>query len=135
LTSQKTVIPPQGLFGGLPGATNRWFLRREGLESQVLEHSIGTAELGYGDIVSCQMAGGWGYGDPLKRDPETVRKDVLLGYVSLENARDEYGVVLDADTLKVQKELTEELRKHIILKPRLGTDNIPEVHRGALYES
>jgi N-methylhydantoinase B len=35
-------------------------------------------------------------GDPLKRDPQAVQRDVSMGYVSIESARDLYKVVLDA---------------------------------------
>jgi N-methylhydantoinase B len=44
-----------------------------------------------------QSAGGGGFGDPLAREPERVRRDVLAGYVSPARARDGYGVVLTAD--------------------------------------
>jgi len=49
-----------------------------------------------GDVVVMQSAGGGGFGDPLTRDPERVRRDVGAGYVSPERARDGYGVVLTA---------------------------------------
>lgn len=94
-TSQKTRIPPQGLFGGKPGRAGRWMVTR-GDEEQVLPNAIGTSELGYGDTVECLMAGGGGYGDPLKREPESVRQDVASGLVSLQSARDDYGVVITA---------------------------------------
>jgi N-methylhydantoinase B len=44
--------------------------------------------------VIIRTAGGGGWGSPLERDPEKVRMDVLEGFVSLEAARNEYGVVL-----------------------------------------
>jgi len=94
-TSQKTRIPPQGLFGGKPGRAGRWMVTR-GDEEHVLPNAIGTSELGYGDTVECLMAGGGGYGDPLKREPESVRQDVASGLVSLQSARDDYGVVITA---------------------------------------
>src|SRR5262249_16395099 len=37
-----------------------------------------------------------GYGDPLRRAPDHVAADVLNGYVSVERARSDYGVVVDA---------------------------------------
>jgi N-methylhydantoinase B len=40
------------------------------------------------------LPGGGGYGDPFERDPRAVLDDVLNGYVSLEAARREYGVVI-----------------------------------------
>jgi len=46
------------------------------------------------DIV-LGLPGGGGFGDPLTRDPELVRADVLDGYVSRERALEAYGVVLE----------------------------------------
>ena len=44
-----------------------------------------------GDVLVCNSAGGGGYGDPLKRERELVKRDVEYGYVSREVARDVYG--------------------------------------------
>ena len=52
------------------------------------------------DTVIRPSAGGGGLGDPLTRDLETVCEDVTDGYVSIERARKDYGVVvreIDAD--------------------------------------
>jgi N-methylhydantoinase B len=109
-TSQKTKIPPQGLFGGRPGLAGRWIVK-SGNEERELENSIGTSELNHGDVVVCLMAGGGGYGDPLKRDPELVRQDVAAGLVSLQSARDDYGVViLPSADYQVDVTATEDLR-------------------------
>jgi N-methylhydantoinase B len=98
-TSQKTKISPQGLFGGKPGQPGSWIVRRANGEEFVLEHAIGTIELGYGDTVTCFMAGGGGYGAPSLRDQEAVRRDVTDGLVSIQSARDDYGVaIVDSET-------------------------------------
>ena len=47
-----------------------------------------------GDAVVLRSAGGGGWGDPLARTPEAVLADVGLGYISVEDAREVYGVVL-----------------------------------------
>jgi len=39
-------------------------------------------------------AGGGGFWNPLERDPERMLDDVRAGYVSLEAARQDYGVVI-----------------------------------------
>jgi N-methylhydantoinase B len=44
--------------------------------------------------VDTALPGGGGYGDPLARDPEAVLADVVNGYVSLEGAERDYGVVV-----------------------------------------
>ncbi len=94
-TSQRSAIPPQGLFGGRPGAGSRWVLNEGTEREQVLAYQTGeTMPLEFGDTVTLYTPGGGGYGDPLERDPERVRADVLKGFVSREAARREYGVVL-----------------------------------------
>ena len=50
-------------------------------------------------------------GNPLERDPEMVERDVLEGYVSFEKAKEDYGVVIDPQTLKVDMETTKKLRR------------------------
>lgn len=44
--------------------------------------------------VQLNLPGGGGYGDPFERDPERVRDDVINGYVSIEGAKRDYGVVI-----------------------------------------
>ena len=55
--------------------------------------------------------GGGGWGDPLERDPERVLRDVGDGVVSVEAARDAYGVVLDASGSAVDAKETEARRR------------------------
>jgi N-methylhydantoinase B len=47
-----------------------------------------------GDRVQLNPAGGGGYGDPSRRPLELVLNDVINGYVSLEAADREYGVII-----------------------------------------
>jgi N-methylhydantoinase B len=47
-----------------------------------------------GDRVQLNPAGGGGYGDPFQRPMEQVLNDVINGYVSLEAADHEYGVII-----------------------------------------
>jgi N-methylhydantoinase B len=63
-----------------------------------------------GDVIQFNSAGGGGYGDPLQRDPQAVEADVVNGYVSIEKAREDYGVVVDPVTLKVDRAETEKIR-------------------------
>lgn len=61
------------------------------------ERKIDLAEqalLPEGAVIAYQHGGGAGFGPALDRDPEAVKDDVLDEYVSLQAARDKYGVVL-----------------------------------------
>ena len=98
------IHPPEGLFGGKPGA------RAQFLVNGVPGNPFGLTQLKPGDVVTIDAAGGGGCGNPLERDPEMIERDVLEGYVSIERARDDYGVVIDPKTLKVDMEATKRLR-------------------------
>jgi len=39
-----------------------------------------------------------------------VRRDVIYGYVSVERAREDYGVVIDPETYEIDYQATERLR-------------------------
>ena len=60
--------------------------------------------------MTIDAAGGGGYGNPLEREPEMVESDVIEGYVSLEKAREDYGVVIHPKTRKLDEEATRKLR-------------------------
>ena len=62
------------------------------------------------DRLTLEFAGGGGWGDPRKRDPERVRNDVVAGYVSLKAAEDDYGVALDPGDLTIDHAKTAQLR-------------------------
>lgn len=47
--------------------------------------------------VCLDLPGGGGYGDPLERSPEAVLQDVVLGYITQDEAAKAYGVVVAVD--------------------------------------
>jgi N-methylhydantoinase B len=55
--------------------------------------------------------GGGGYGDPHQRPAELVAREVRFNYISAENARTKYGVVVDAKTLDLDNKATDALRR------------------------
>ena len=109
-----------GLSGGYPGAPNDYIwvhndrVGEEGKNDDFhfagsLDELPGEREtvtwgvypLMGDDCLYIRWNGGGGYGDPLDRDPDAVRCDVLEGVVSAKAAREVYGVVLsgaDVDT-------------------------------------
>ena len=60
--------------------------------------------------VIVRTGGGGGWGDPLEREPERVKADVLEGFVARETAQSEYGVVLNGAGLEVDLSATLRLR-------------------------
>ena len=104
IQSGRYRYPPEGLFGG-----------KDGLKAQFLingkpGNSYGLTQFGPGDKVIIDVAGGGGYGNPFERDPELVESDVADGYVSVEKAKEDYGVVIDPETTKSDPEETAKLR-------------------------
>jgi len=53
-----------------------------------------TAILQPGDVLEVRSAGGGGRGNPAEREPWRVARDVARGYVSVEAAERDYGVIL-----------------------------------------
>ncbi|OPY81452.1 MAG: Acetophenone carboxylase delta subunit [Syntrophorhabdus sp. PtaU1.Bin058] len=98
------VYPAEGLFNGKTGAKGRF------LVNGASGNPYGLTQLEPGDMVTIDAPGGGGYGNPLERDPELVVNDVIEGYVSIESARDDYGVVIDPVTFKVNEAETKKLR-------------------------
>jgi N-methylhydantoinase B/oxoprolinase/acetone carboxylase alpha subunit len=45
------------------------------------------------EALHLHMGGGGGWGDPTDRDPKAVLRDITAGYVSIEAAARDYGVV------------------------------------------
>ena len=67
--------------------------------------------LSAGDRVVVTGGGGGGHGDPLARDPLAVLGDVRSGAVSLQAAREIYGVVLVPERAEVDVDATSRLRR------------------------
>ena len=63
-----------------------------------------------GTVLSHRTAGGGGYGDPWERDPQLVLDDVRNEYMSVEAAREDYGVVIDPVRWSVNEAETTRLR-------------------------
>src|ERR1700690_904452 len=71
--------------------------------------------------VIVRTGGGGGWGDPLDRDAELVRADVVEGFVSAEKAFSEYAVVLDPRNGAVDVAATQHLRSNAKSKQKSQT--------------
>ncbi|MFD0986262.1 hydantoinase B/oxoprolinase family protein [Methyloligella solikamskensis] len=69
------------------------------------EHPFGKEE-----VFMFESTGGGGWGNPHERPVEKVLDDVIDGYVSLEKARESYGVAIDPATMTVDEVATAKLR-------------------------
>lgn len=101
---------------GLLGARSR--LHEHKVTKKYLAANGGLRELPWHQVIPIAAGqrflacpgGGGGIGEPFERDLEAVLLDVRNGFVSLEAAREEYGVVLDPETLTLDEAATLALR-------------------------
>ncbi|WP_432284284.1 hydantoinase B/oxoprolinase family protein [Aminobacter sp. BA135] len=100
-----------GLWGGLPSIPHGVWVNPGQDKERYLGSLFSGVPLQQGDTVQRPSAGGGGLGDPLKRDIQSVLSDVVEGYVSVERAKKDYGVVvhvvdLDLDEYKIDENAT-----------------------------
>jgi N-methylhydantoinase B len=101
--------PPWGLWGGKNGDSGNTFIKEVGgndfHESKTPRYA-GPA----GTEIMYTTAGGGGWGKPFERDLEMVLRDVLEGYIDVDHAKIEYGVVIGADGKSIDEAATKQLR-------------------------
>ena len=97
---ERSKTPGWGLFGGA-NAVGPDVSVNPGREDERHMLKVNAHPLAPGSVVDMRTGGGGGFGNPHERDQERVREDVRDGFVSLEAAARDYGVVLDPDTLDV----------------------------------
>jgi N-methylhydantoinase B len=109
LAFERFHCPPWGLNGGSTGdpAHAEVETAAKGVRSVLKESRI---PLQPGDLVHLHTGAGGGYGAPAERAADDVRVDVLRGYVSRQQAKDVYRVVIDAEG-RVDSAATTALRR------------------------
>ena len=107
-SSDGHTTQPPGAAGGEPGPLCKAHLQRGDERIVVKPHRM--YQLRPGDVLVKISGGGGGVGNPLERDPEKVRNDVVNRMVSRKAAREVYGVVLHPETLEVDQAQTVRLR-------------------------
>ena len=113
--------PPWGLWDGKPAAPSDHLLRLPD-ETDFKRVNIVRHLTPANSVARILTAGGGGWGDPLDRDPERVRWDVIEEHISITAAREEYGVVLDPDTLEIDSRETARLRAELRKQHRENDD-------------
>lgn len=110
LRQDNVLFPPAGVNGGHAGRPGRAIVNPSRPEERVLPPMSDGNVLRRGDVLRLLTSGGGGWGNPLDRPLERVRRDVLGGFVSAESAREDYGVVVDGATGDLDVAATERLR-------------------------
>lgn len=110
LKIDRTKCSPWGVAGGSEGYVSKVdIFKTDGTHIQSFK---GTYDVDAGDRIVICTGGGGGYGFAWKRDPERVRDDVRLGYVSRESAFENYGVAV-GDDFEIDLEKTRIRREEI----------------------
>ncbi len=107
--ADRQVFAPFGLFGGKEGSKGKFILNPDKADPVILK-SKGVTELKEGDLVSLQLPGAGGYGDPRTREMEAILRDVRDGKVSVHQARADYQVIVDPETMTIDEASTRRLR-------------------------
>lgn len=108
IRSDRRAHPPYGLFGGKHGEGSVNVLHHAETD-EVLPTMISTS-MREGETIYHRLAGGGGFGDPFTRAPQLVARDVRNGKISVQAAREEYGVAVDAGTFEVDEAGTRDVR-------------------------
>ena len=110
---QRNKLKPYGLFGGKDGHKAQiGIITPQGSITKGLPFYIQVAKAGTQIIIESSGGGGWG--NPLERDIEAVRNDVINGLVSPERALKVYGVKIDPETGLVDYKETKTIRDKLL---------------------
>lgn len=86
-------VGPQGALGGRDGGVNTVLVEQGGKAYRPPHLSKDQdIEVGPGDVVRVTTPGGGGYGDPAKRSPALIERDLRRGYYTPEQVRTRFGV-------------------------------------------
>lgn len=109
LMSDRQKNKPWGLFGGEGGQTSSCTLINENGEQDNLPSKV-TMTVPCNSTIILQTAGGGGYGLPSERNFDEVLNDFKLGLISIDQAKNQYSVVIDKSKLEVNEQATKLLR-------------------------
>ncbi|MTW87210.1 hydantoinase B/oxoprolinase family protein [Virgibacillus dakarensis] len=102
VTFGRNKFLPWGINGGKDGSPNEIFVKKADGATEGPFSIYARYPLNAGDVVQLVTGTGGGYGDPLERDIQQIQADVKNGYISLKDAKEIYGVELDADDFSVR---------------------------------
>jgi N-methylhydantoinase B/oxoprolinase/acetone carboxylase alpha subunit len=105
---------PHGIFGGWDGLVASCRKNPDTAREEYLPAKVTGVPFAAGEFIEFREPNAAGYGDPLDRDPDLVREDILDDFTTVELARAAYGVVFrDEQSLEVDAEATEALRAEL----------------------
>jgi N-methylhydantoinase B len=117
----RRICTPWGIAGGRNGGGSCNYMRGPGEPEFTATDPVRTLAAPNSSVM-VSTGGGGGWGNPLERGPDRVRSDVVEEYITIEAARTDYGVVIDAKTMVVDEAATQELRKQ--MRAEHGGDHV-----------
>jgi N-methylhydantoinase B len=104
------VEPARGLHGGMEGTLNKIELTYPDGTLYLCTTKDLVENVPKGTVYYQQAGGGGGYGDPFLRPQELVALEVRNSIISVQAAREDYGVAVDPLTFEVLGDETDRLR-------------------------
>ncbi len=113
--ADRSILACWGVKGGKAGQPFQVTIDPGGPNERVMEGLVDDEPVKAGEVIQIRTTGGGGWGDPLDRDVDHVRRDVRWGKVSRDAAASEYGVVVTGpdDDPVVDADGTTELRAQL----------------------
>ena len=109
--TERTAFACIGIKGGRWGAPGGSIKNPGTADEEHVFFSRDAVPVAANDVIRLITPGGGGWGDPLERDIDAVRMDVVRRLVSHGSAERDYGVVMDPDTFEVDVAATERRRR------------------------
>lgn len=111
--AERVQVPPWGIFKGCSASPAQYMItdKSKGKKTYV-EYKTSRIKLTENESFTISTPGGGGYGNPLERAPKKVLNDYYDEKISLIEAEEKYGVMIDPILKKVDEQKTKELRKN-----------------------
>tara|TARA_R110002020_G_scaffold170229_4_gene359692 strand:+ start:14562 stop:16298 length:1737 start_codon:yes stop_codon:yes gene_type:complete len=98
LFGERGRFAPPGVVGGGAGALNTFhYEQADGDHEPPMASKIVGIHIDRGQKLRLETPGGGGYGHALERNPESVARDLRLGYITADRTEADYGVVIGSD--------------------------------------
>lgn len=91
--ADRSILACWGVNGGKAGRPFEVTIDPGGPAERVVDALADAEPVSAGEVIRIRTTGGGGWGDPLERPYDDVARDVAWGKVSVEGARDDYGVL------------------------------------------
>jgi N-methylhydantoinase B len=113
--ADRSILACWGVKGGKAGRPFQVTVDPGGPHEREVDALADDEPVRAGEVIRIRTTGGGGWGDPLERDVDLVVRDVLWGKVSVDGARDDYGVVVvgPSDAPGADAAATAELRQRL----------------------